>query len=558
LPAKKKWIFPRPTGAGLLALFLLLTLALSIWLGYQALDAARSHRRTAEGVLSDYAGIAAGEYSRRIQENLAEINRWIFDDVPRSYRRRPPHPEVMVNDLGYALRGQECACDALRADARFFSVDLRDSTVVSAPDTLPSSVQRVLAQVILGHRIANPESRITLLTLPKASLLDSAAVLIYSVSRESEGLGELAYGMVARTNGLGELFSTWFARGSVLPTSISAGQANDSLLEIAVHGSNGIRIFESPTHYPNAFSSQDTLPPEFGSLAVRAAIRPDAAQHLIIGGLPSSRIPLLLVLMALTLGVGGAALLQIRREHHLALLRDDFISSVSHEFRTPLTQIRIFSELLDDGKLKTDEERKRSIGVINREARRLTHLVENILQFSHSRRTPGPAGDLEGVLLNDTLEEVTDAFGPQAEAREAIVLTEAEADLWVMANRGGLHRVVANLLDNALKYGPKGQTVRIRAQTDMGKIRLSVEDQGPGIAFGDRDKIWDPYRRLEADISGNIQGSGIGLAVVAELSSHFGGSAWVEEGEERGSRFVVELPQARMDENEFTHPVQEA
>ncbi|MCK5652461.1 MAG: hypothetical protein KAJ42_13830, partial [Gemmatimonadetes bacterium] len=102
-------------------LFLLVTLALSLWLGYQAVDAARSHRRTAEGVLADYASIAVWEYSTLVRENLDYFYRWVFDDIPYSLRRRrAPHPEVMAEDMHRTVRNQRCACRGLRDRTWYF------------------------------------------------------------------------------------------------------------------------------------------------------------------------------------------------------------------------------------------------------------------------------------------------------------------------------------------------------------------------------------------------------------------------------------------------------
>jgi signal transduction histidine kinase len=250
--------------------------------------------------------------------------------------------------------------------------------------------------------------------------------------------------------------------------------------------------------------------------------------------------------MLLTLGVGGAALVQLRREHQLARLRDDFISGVSHEFRTPLTQIRVFAELLDDEKLRTEEERKRSTRVINREARHLTHLVENILQFSRLSRSPTSLGEMEEIGLEVALGELSEAFGPQAAARNAKIEMTVPPGLTLLAGRSGIYRILANLLDNALKYGPSGQTVDVRAVMTGDAVRISVADQGPGIPPRDRERIWDPYRRLDRDVSGEVQGSGIGLAVVAELCSAYSGRVCVEGGDDGGARFIVELPLARV------------
>jgi signal transduction histidine kinase len=108
--------------------------------------------------------------------------------------------------------------------------------------------------------------------------------------------------------------------------------------------------------------------------------------------------------------------------------------------------------------------------------------------------------------------------------------------------------VLLNLLDNAVKYGPRGQTVTVGMgvvnENGRGRrVRLWVEDQGPGIPSQDRDRVWEPYVRLDRDVvEGATGGSGIGLAVVRELVSLHGGRTWLEEAAGGGTRVVIELP----------------
>jgi signal transduction histidine kinase len=537
------------SGTRLLVLFLLVTLGLSLWLGFQALRAASSHRETAEGVLTDYADMAAREYSRRIEQRLRRFNQDLFDDIPRTLYRRVPDPEVMENDLyDYALRSQDCRCEALRDGVRFFRVNLQDQSVVTGSDGLSQVVRDRLSDEVVSHRESHPELRRALVSFPEGTLLDIPALMVYTVVRTRDSGESYVFGILAGAHTFEDLFSTWFSQESLLPPTIALSQPNDSLLQVSVRASEATVIFESSTLFPDVAFVQDTLTSELGSLVVKTGIRQDAASHLIIGGLPKERIPFLLGLIFITLGVGTAGLLQIRREHQLAKLRDDFISSVSHEFRTPLTQIQVFADLLDSGRLLTEEKRKWSTGVIKREASRLTHLVANILQFSHSKRTGFHSGVVEEIPLGPALEEVTDAFLPQAESRQAEIRTAIPAGLSVLATQAGLHRILANILENALKYGPVGQTVEVRAEALEGRARVFVEDEGPGIPPSHREKIFQPYFRSEQDLNGNVQGSGIGLALVAEIAEEFHGRVWVEDGEGGGARFVVELPQAGKDE----------
>src|SRR5213083_3043837 len=123
-----------------------------------------------------------------------------------------------------------------------------------------------------------------------------------------------------------------------------------------------------------------------GRVQVQVALRPDVAPKLVVGGMPRSNLPMLLSLLAITAALVVGALLQLRREYELSRLRADFVSGVSHELRTPLAQIRMFSETLLLGRVRSDDERERSLEIIDQEARRLTHLVENLLHFSRSER----------------------------------------------------------------------------------------------------------------------------------------------------------------------------
>jgi signal transduction histidine kinase len=173
----------------------------------------------------------------------------------------------------------------------------------------------------------------------------------------------------------------------------------------------------------------------------------------------------------------------------------------------------------------------------------LTHLVENILYFSQVGRVPGSQGTTEQIVVEDAIGDLTEAFYPLVQAQGCTLEIDVNpTDLVVSASRGGLHRSLANFLDNALKYGPAGQTIRIVAVDREGWIRISVEDEGPGIPVGERARIWDPYHRLVRDVEGRVRGSGIGLSVVAELAQAAGGAAWVEEGKGGGARFVIRFP----------------
>ncbi len=148
----------------------------------------------------------------------------------------------------------------------------------------------------------------------------------------------------------------------------------------------------------------------------------------------------------------------------------------------------------------------------------------------------------ERLDLGDAISEGLDSVTHLLEAKDTQVALTLEPDLWVNANGDAITRIVVNLLDNAIKYGPAEQTLKVEVSRAGRVARLSVEDEGPGVPAADRDRIWKPYRRLDRDVRTQVPGSGIGLSVVSDLVSLHGGRAWVEEADGGGARFVVELP----------------
>jgi signal transduction histidine kinase len=238
------------------------------------------------------------------------------------------------------------------------------------------------------------------------------------------------------------------------------------------------------------------------------------------------------------------AMIQLRRESELSALRTQFVSGVSHELRTPLAQIRMFAETLVLGRVRTDDERRRSLEIIDQEARRLTHLVENLLHFSRSERQSVRVAPVP-TLLGPCVRGMVESFTPLAETRRVRLLTSLPDGIVASVDESALRQMLLNLLDNAVKYGPDGQTVTVGLDPVRNdRTRLWVQDQGPGVPPGDRERIWEQFWRLERDRGSAIAGTGIGLSVVRELATLHRGRVWVEGAPGGGARFVLELPAA--------------
>jgi signal transduction histidine kinase len=236
------------------------------------------------------------------------------------------------------------------------------------------------------------------------------------------------------------------------------------------------------------------------------------------------------------------AVMQIRRESELAEMRADFVANVSHELRTPLAQIRLYLETLRLGRASTAAQRDWSLNHIERESTRLGYLVENVLRFSRVGRVEAPP--MTVVNVADEVTRIATEFRPLAVTRRAEIVVETQDTPPIQLRPDALQRIVVNLLDNAVKYGPAGQTVRVKVEMIPGKIRIAVSDEGEGVRESERESIWRAFAR---GAGANVApGSGIGLTIVRDVATQHGGRAWVEVAPNGGALFVVTLPASRV------------
>jgi signal transduction histidine kinase len=373
-----------------------------------------------------------------------------------------------------------------------------------------------------------------------------ARSIVYQLKRDRAGRPAVAYGFeLCFSQFAADGLKKVMAHYAILPPSLTGGVPNDSvpndsIFSAKVFDGNGHLIFKSDVQYPPTYVGAYKLD-YFGGLKSVISLRPTLAKMLLIGELPSERLPLLLGALALSVALATMGVMQLRRESELARLRSDFIASVSHELRTPLAQVRMFAETLLLGRVRSEDERLRSLQIVDQEARRLTHLVENILQFSRAERQAIRLAPVASELASQVREAV-EAFAPVARSRHVVVQTALENDVVCVVDPAALRQILLNLLDNAVKYGPLGQTVTITLRRVNDRARIMVDDEGPGIPAEERQRVWEPYQRLESAVAAAVAGSGIGLSVVAQLVALHGGRAWVESAPGHGARFIVELP----------------
>ena len=554
------------------ALVTLLAFALILTgiLGWQALDAERSHRAAAESALSDYASFAAWQMNQQAGQEIlgAMISTFI---VPLT-RVDPDKPEGWPSpeDFMGASRNPPAPAKYLDGIRFYFRLDWRDSSISIAGDQPSPAVLKWVRDTVLsspsrfgtppirtqafGSADRNPASRLGIIVSNDSyvATVDSVdgrlRVVCYVLSRDYDGRLLVTYGFETDArNFVGPLFDSVLTRTPLLPPSLLHGTDRNEVLAIKAWAPMGAQVYTSwPKSFEQDFTVVDTLDERFGRLRLGVSLRRDFASQLVVGGLPRSRLPVLASLFALTAGLVVAAVYQLRRQQQLAQLRVDFVSGVSHELRTPLAQIRLFAELLRNGQLRSDQERERSFSIIDEEAQRLTYLVENVLAFARSEHGRNTV-IAEPLAIDVEMEAAIDAFAPLARVRRAKIRSTIEPGLVARVDPRALRQVVLNLLDNAVKYGPLGQTVCVSLSGSESSVIIAVEDEGPGVPKGEREKIWDPYVRLSRETESAAGGSGIGLSIVRELVKLHEGRTWVEDTKAGGARFIIEFP--RVHEN---------
>jgi len=236
------------------------------------------------------------------------------------------------------------------------------------------------------------------------------------------------------------------------------------------------------------------------------------------------------------------------RDTREAAQRVSFVTQVSHELKTPLTNIRLYAELLENRVPKEDPRAQRHIRVIVEESQRLSRLIHNILTFSRQQRQKHslhPTSCDPNAILQRTLEQ----FAPTFATKNIVIETETSDAPFVFADPDAIEQILGNLLNNVEKYAAEGEWLGIRFVKEAPEfLRIEIQDNGPGIPATFREHIFHPFFRLSGKLSDGVTGTGIGLTIARELARQMGGDLRLLP-RQQGACFALLLPT-----DKSTHP----
>jgi signal transduction histidine kinase len=229
-------------------------------------------------------------------------------------------------------------------------------------------------------------------------------------------------------------------------------------------------------------------------------------------------------------------------ESEISRMKSEFVSNVSHELKTPLTLIRMFGETLDSGIVTEEKDKQKFYSIIRKESERLTHLINNVLDFSRIdagvKEYNFREADLVEVVRN-SLEAFKFQTGDSGFKIESELPDES---ILLKIDKEAIAQVLLNLLNNAVKYSENEKYIKVMVCKDSTSAIISVTDHGVGISKEELKKIFDKFYRVSTVKTKETQGTGLGLTLSKHIVKAHGGTIEVESEVGKGSRFTIILP----------------
>ncbi len=263
------------------------------------------------------------------------------------------------------------------------------------------------------------------------------------------------------------------------------------------------------------------LQPPLRTWSFRFFLGPKAAEPLAGG----SSVPLLIAIFAMAIALAGMALVIHRessRDLREAEQRVTFVNQVSHELKTPLTNIRLYAELMEKGVPEEDTDLRKRLEIIVMESCRLGRLINNVLSFSKHQRGKLVLKPRE-TNVDETIRAVAENFRLPFSLKNLAIELALEASSPIRADPDLLEQVLGNLFNNVEKYATRGGVMKVKSQVSGGELSIFVRDFGPGIPQEKTEAVFEPFTRLADSVNEGVAGTGIGLSIARSLARLHGG-----------------------------------
>ena len=232
----------------------------------------------------------------------------------------------------------------------------------------------------------------------------------------------------------------------------------------------------------------------------------------------------------------------VTHELELGKMKSDFVSTVSHEFKSPLTSIRQLAEMLQTGRVPSDERRQQYYNVLLEQSERLSLLIDNILDFARMEEGKKEF-EFETADMRPLLEELISTIQQQVRHEGFTLQAEIDKDLpSIQVDRSAITQAITNLIDNAIKYSGEADKIYVRGFTEDQHLIITVQDFGVGIKAEETDKVFERFYRGGDELTRTVKGSGLGLTLVKQIVQAHHGSVHVESKLGSGSTFSIKLP----------------
>jgi len=359
----------------------------------------------------------------------------------------------------------------------------------------------------------------------------------------------LFYPLKALTSGeqggfAGVLLNERFVRDDLIARTITALAASHSpAIAITISDENQ-RILFSNASAPNGYLLESNLDRPFSNWKAGIGLKNTNLEDLARDSFLHSAGATFLVLVFLLFGIA----LTIRatdREARLAQAKSNFVANVSHELKTPLSLLSLFSEILELNRVKNEEKKIEYYRIIRYESRRLNKMIDNILDFSKieaGRKTYDFAkGDMAEVI-----ENVLSSYRYQTASSGFDIQTKIRRDLPpVLIDRDAMAQAISNLIDNAIKYSREVKQLSISTEIVRSDLSIEIADCGIGIPRAEQAKIFEKFYRVGNGLVHDVKGSGLGLSLVKHIIEAHKGTISVESEVGKGSLFTILLPLAQ-------------